>query len=256
MARRAKKEQEGVSLFPFLSILACVIGVLTLMITAVALGQMDKPEGKKAEQYENYKKIKEQIEEDKEKMELLKQFLSSADIIQNAKSELQKLKSKKEQAQSDKNLSIKLLAEASQLRKRYEELEPEYKTLQEQINKLQAEMKRRKTPPEEARLIVRPGGSGVNMFPTFVECTQSGIVILEGKEPRRIRRADLAKDEGFLALLKKISETKNHTIIFLVRDDAVGTYNTARSVARNNYCPNGKLPLVGHGHIDLSVFGD
>ena len=38
MARRAKKKQE-VSLFPFLDILACVIGNLILIITAVVLEQ-------------------------------------------------------------------------------------------------------------------------------------------------------------------------------------------------------------------------
>ena len=40
MARRRKKSIT-VSLFPFMSILACVIGTLTLMLTAMALGQMD-----------------------------------------------------------------------------------------------------------------------------------------------------------------------------------------------------------------------
>ena len=36
MARRKKRGIE-ISLFPFLSILACVIGVLTLMITGIVL---------------------------------------------------------------------------------------------------------------------------------------------------------------------------------------------------------------------------
>ena len=40
MARREKKKQE-VSLFPFLDILACVIGNLILIITAVVLEQVD-----------------------------------------------------------------------------------------------------------------------------------------------------------------------------------------------------------------------
>ena len=40
MARRQKKKQE-VSLFPFLDILACVIGNLILIITAVVLESVD-----------------------------------------------------------------------------------------------------------------------------------------------------------------------------------------------------------------------
>ena len=40
MARRQKKKQE-ISLFPFLDILACVIGNLILIITAVVLESVD-----------------------------------------------------------------------------------------------------------------------------------------------------------------------------------------------------------------------
>ena len=39
MAKKRKKNDLQVSLFPFLSILACVLGILTLMITAVVLSQ-------------------------------------------------------------------------------------------------------------------------------------------------------------------------------------------------------------------------
>jgi hypothetical protein len=44
MGRRRKEKGAAVSLFPFLSILACVIGVLTLIISALAVAQMDTPE--------------------------------------------------------------------------------------------------------------------------------------------------------------------------------------------------------------------
>ena len=42
MGRRKKRGDPSVTLFPFLSVLACVIGVLTLMITALAIGQMQE----------------------------------------------------------------------------------------------------------------------------------------------------------------------------------------------------------------------
>ena len=39
--KRKKKNDLQVSLFPFLSILACVLGILTLMITAIVIAQID-----------------------------------------------------------------------------------------------------------------------------------------------------------------------------------------------------------------------
>jgi Na+-transporting methylmalonyl-CoA/oxaloacetate decarboxylase gamma subunit len=38
---KKKKADLQISLFPFLSILACVIGILTLMITAIVIAQID-----------------------------------------------------------------------------------------------------------------------------------------------------------------------------------------------------------------------
>ena len=40
MARRRRSEEVSISLFPFLSILACVIGVLTLVIMSLSLSQI------------------------------------------------------------------------------------------------------------------------------------------------------------------------------------------------------------------------
>ena len=48
MVRRPQVEDDDVSLFPFLSIIAAVIGVLTLMIAAVTLGQMNQDDVKDA----------------------------------------------------------------------------------------------------------------------------------------------------------------------------------------------------------------
>ena len=48
MVRRPPIEEDDVSLFPFLSIIAAVIGVLTLMIAAVPLGRMNQGDVKEA----------------------------------------------------------------------------------------------------------------------------------------------------------------------------------------------------------------
>ena len=52
MGRRQESGDNDVSLFPFLSILACIIGVLTLMISTLALSQMDTEAVVAAEAYE------------------------------------------------------------------------------------------------------------------------------------------------------------------------------------------------------------
>jgi len=153
-----------------------------------------------------------------------------------------------------------ILAESNRLRLRLGELEPMPKKLQGDIEELKKEVKKRNAGPEEAIVQIRPGGSGVDLAPTFVECTTTGLLVHEGKTPSRILASDLAKDDGeFRKLLDRVAGTPKGQIIFLVRPDAVGTYNAARDVARTHYgphgyCKNGKLPVPSQGNIDLSVF--
>ena len=256
MAKRRRKEEQVVSLFPFLSILACLIGVLTLMITALALGQMDQGVIQRAK---DYQAVKAKIEEDKKETVDVKDLVAKADAIREqikrALDELKRLQAQKKQVENKDDANIKLLAESNRLRNRIEELQPELKKLQKLLKKLQEELRQRKDRPTESEVHIQPGGSGVNLTPHFVECTPQGIVIHEGAEPTSVRRADLRNSQLFKKLLEQVAaKAKTDRIVFLLRSDGVASYNTARSVARIERAPNGKLAVVGQGKIDLSLF--
>lgn len=257
MARRPK-EKLAVSLFPFLSILACVIGTLTLMITALALGQMDNDTMANAEKYQ---KVQDELEKVNEAIERLKREIARIEgqadnllkQLADARMKLDQLKEEKKEPLEEEDVEIPDF-DPAKAEKRLETLQDELEQLEEVKKELLAELKKRKQPPEEAEVIIQPSGSGVDLKPTFVECTSSGIVIYEGAEPQRVRRADLASDETFLDLLKRVAAAPKATVIFLVREDALGTYYAARNVAYQNGARNGKLPVIGQGKIDLSLF--
>lgn len=262
MARR-QKSQVTISLFPFLSILACVIGTLTLLITAMALGQMDNDTVISAEKYQ---KVIDQIRKDYEaSLELRKKLdeieAKAGDLLKklaDARVKLDELLSLKAALLARQNESKPddeiLVFDPLQAQKRLKELESEIQQQEEAKEKLMAEIKRRKEPPKEAEVMIQPSGSGTDLDPTFVECTPAGIAIYDGPDAHRVRRADLGTDETFLALLERIAGAEKKTIIFLVRDDGLGTYYAARDVANLNGARNGKLPVIGHGKLDLSLF--
>ncbi len=64
----------------------------------------------------------------------------------------------------------------------------------------------------------------------------------------------MAADEAFVALLDRIARQPKGIVIFLVREDALDTYFAAHDIARTHYARAGKLPVIGQGRIDLSVF--
>jgi len=267
MARRRKKggANESVSLFPFLSVLACVIGSLTLMIAAVALGQMDT--GAVADAFDLERLLAEE-KRDQESIADLQQKLAKVekeasdeaakqkDLLARAQTYLQDLEKQLAEARRDEDQPQEQVAtvDLAAHKKRMEEMQAEIKTRGDEIKQLQTELAARKKTPEEAQVRIRPGGSGVGLEPTFIECNGSGIVIYEGEEPQRVRRADLKTDEAYLSLLEKIAKQPKHTIVFLLRKNGIGTYHTAREVAWSRGAKNGKLPVPTDGKIDLSMF--
>ncbi|OHB83172.1 MAG: hypothetical protein A2V98_16020 [Planctomycetes bacterium RBG_16_64_12] len=267
MGRRKGNEGDAVSLFPFMSILVCLIGSLTLMITIQMSGQANSEQSQEEiERYRKYTELKAVMEQDQAELESLKRLLAQAEKaheeIRLAAQEAALLE-KKQQDELQRVGAAgfdKLLAESARLRNRLTEIEADLPKLQKTVEELEKEIQRRKAGPEEAVVQIRPGGSGLDIVPTFVECTAGSVVVLEGKEPLRIRTADLNKEGGdFHKLLDRVAGTPKGQIILLVRPDAVGTFNVARDVARthfgpNGYCKTGKLPVPTQGKIDLNVF--
>jgi len=264
MPRRRSRNKVTVSLFPFLSILACVIGTLTLMIAALALGQMDTDAMAGVEEYEQ---VKAKLEADRKAVEQLQRDFAQRNTsvddadkqLVQAEVALTQLRRQKQEAAAalEKPPEVKPnlpAVDAAAHQRLLKELETELREQEERKKKLLAELQQRKKPPAEAEVVVRPGGSGVDLDPTFVECTAGGVVIHEGKTPPFVRRADLASDPKFVELLQRVAKQPKATVIFLIRDDGLGTYYAARDQARARYARNGKLPVIGHGKLDLSLF--
>ena len=81
MARRKKDAGGAVSLFPFLSILVCVIGCLTMIIVVVQLMAMNRVEGREPEE----------VERAKDYIELEKEQIEQGEDIEKRRADLEKL---------------------------------------------------------------------------------------------------------------------------------------------------------------------
>ncbi|MFW6059475.1 MAG: hypothetical protein ACODAQ_04805, partial [Phycisphaeraceae bacterium] len=94
MARRKKNTLE-IEMFPFLSVLVCVIGVLTLMIAAIAMAQMDSDAVEAIEEAEQHQRNLEQIEAYEDQQQELRALIVQAEAIANqleqARRELERL---------------------------------------------------------------------------------------------------------------------------------------------------------------------
>jgi hypothetical protein len=263
MARRPRDNDDDVSLFPFLSIIACVIGVLTMMISTLALAQMDTKDVAVIEAHENVSREVKNAETQ----------VAGLQSILDEKLGPDAARIRAEKAASDKELA-ELVAEFEKIKKELEEqkkvkvvipkldpaqretvasMQTQLADLTEQLAVLKKDLADRKE-ASESKVSILPGGSGVNFNPHFVECSADSIVLHSMNPPKRIRAASMVTDKDFLALLGRVANGPNDSMVFLLRSDALGTYYAARKICNDRNIRNGKLPVVGAGRIDLSGF--
>jgi hypothetical protein len=272
MAKARTRSDPEISLFPFLSILVCLIGALVLLIVILTMVQSMMGDGRSLEEVvrareaeklrkelavtskeveawkaesEAAKKIIKDIEEKKERFVLLRRRLSvSAE---------EKQKQDQQLADLQKQLENALM--------QLEQMQKEQPAIKAAIEKLKAEIAARKVNINaKPKVIVQQTGSGAAGADTklyFVECNAAGIVIhREDAEPVRITSGSIGTDAGYDAFLKEVAADPKSMLLFLLREDGLGSYNRAAGWADSKFANlrTGKLPLPGQGEVDLSQF--
>jgi hypothetical protein len=271
MARRQKKKQE-VSLFPFLDILACVIGNLILIITAVVLESVDSD--KLAEQFAN-EAVQQQTEQNlqairelEESLKKLKQdSISSDSRIQKAQQQLVEAERQQREAQG------RLLEVPPPPPPPDDEDTGEIKKRELEIQEIIAEMKRieakiadkKKKPDQTISVLYENKGRGGVRRPFFVEITKNDLVLLpnaldyknlfDSEDPIKIPVAKAGSDKSFTKMmdyvLTHLGKTgllrrKRDTIItFLIRPEGVDSYRLAKKVVDQYEKKNENRLVVG-----------
>lgn len=255
-----------------MSILACLIGILTLMISVMMQAQQAEQEekaGKTKEERERalenleLKKKIELAEQEKEKKEeKIKKEKSSVAALQHLKDrtialsmKLEDLKKAENPEESDAALQ-KLI---ENMIKEIAALKKEQPPLDKRLKELQAELKSRKEAPKPKETVkIRPRGLGQrgarNLF--FVECNSTGVVLYtDGQPGKPISTAAIPTSEPFNDFLEKVKKTRDSMVLFLVRKSGKTSYDWAAGIAETKYdLIHGKLPMPNDGKIDLSAF--
>lgn len=269
MAKRRNNSGDAVSLFPFMSILACLIGILTLMISVSMQVKQQETEGR--------------TEEEKalalENRDLKKQAATISETIRKAEEKLKKDNSASAQLAELKDRRIVLREKLDELSKA-DDPEKTDAALQKTIEMLRAEivslkrdrpplLKRqeelekeiaaRQNPPEKVESVqVRPSGSGVRMAARifFVECNSTGLVLIgEGNGETAVATGAIANSTAYASFLEDVKRTRDSMVLFLIRKEGASSYAWAAGIAENKFeVRTGKIPIPNNGKIDLSLF--
>jgi hypothetical protein len=274
MAKRRGSSGDEVSLFPFLSILACLIGALVAIIVVLVVAQTEKMEGRTPEDIQmaqevlNIKKELEKRDEQKanldEKVAALKKIQEEVEDLKVRFAKLRKLlDSSKEVKQQNMEISQQLQKELDDLLLEMDGLKRQQELSKKEIALLMAELEKRKIPEDKKPppVQVQPSGSGMGEETKvyFVEASSGSLKVLKpwGDEDYRLSAQPdvVVGDHAYNHFLLELQKDKNSLILFLVRDDGYGAYNNGAGRAESDYGIRvGKLPIPGRGDLQLDLF--
>ncbi len=278
VAKKRSSSSTEISLFPFLSILACLIGALIMIIVVLCVAQTQQSDGRTKEELEQAREYQEMLakkkEQDKTQIDL-KEKIAKLEKVKTESVEkeqrlakLRKLLSSSADIQKmNKELSQNLIKELDNLLLEIEGLTKQDAELKKEIETLMAELKARQAPLEKVipPVVVQPSGSGLAQGTKlyFVEATAGKLTIFWDLEKKTVVSATdevIAADVAYNHLLKEILKIPQSKIIFLLRDDGMGAFNKAAGWAQATYNYRvdqvGKLLLPGRGAVDLKMFRD
>jgi len=253
--RPRKRTRLAVSLFPFLSVLACVIGTLVLLITATATSQVAAG-GLDIERYEN---LEREIDENRRRLAELSGLESE---IEELTASLEETRARARELEREGAAAREALTRHEPLRAALREDETRLRELEGELAPLtEAAEARAKAAAEQrkrlsnARIRLRSSGSGYGLDPHFVECRPEGIVYYEGLErrPVAVPTHHVGASAGYRRFLRAAVYRTNASVIFLIREGGVDACTWAKRVARQHHLRSGQLPLIGDGPIDFSA---
>jgi hypothetical protein len=263
--RRRKGKGLEVSLFPFLSVLACVIGALTLILTSMAVSHVGSSALAGVRLGEELGRMQSALLEAREELD---ETQSELDTLQARDATQDELHAKLMGLGLSPEISLEELeklvderqraSEAARLRARRAKLEAQRRTQAEQIEGLRADVDARADARRNLGMRIAPSGVGPVYRPYFAECTSRYVEVHTTKSDftYRVPREDVLRGEAFQRFLRRIRVLRNTKLVFLVRPDGIETFKLASEAAQRLDVPFAKLPLPGDGELDFSAFDD
>jgi hypothetical protein len=254
VARRQAREQSS-SLFPFLSVLACVIGTLTLLIASLAIGQVaESLLDSRDDPAES-----EHLEAERAELRELQEGFDSAEHVAEelaaAKAELRARGVDPSQSEEERRRAVQVRKSAAQLATLIRRLEREDSQLQGNVRGVEIELVEERPRGDTRPIRILPHGSAPPLRPFFVECRADGVRIYDRNltDSFYLSRGSLDDVARFRGFLQRARAVREGTVIFLIRPDGTGTYEWAARQTGKLLVRHAKLPLPTQGTLEFGL---
>jgi hypothetical protein len=247
-----------VSLFPFMSILACTIGALMFLLVTLALSRVEAT-GVLSESLVDSARTAATIEDERVEVARLEKKAEELERIRDALAALDRELTEKRLGAGISLVGIRDLLErrtqSTSLADEIAALESERERIRRARGEIETSIDVLESRRETLPILIDPTGLSRRQIPYFVECDAGGATAYRVQDGFEyfVPRGDLSTAGDFGRYLRRIRALPNALLVLLVREDGIATANQVERIAKNAGIRSAQLPLPGKGELDFSL---
>lgn len=246
----ASRGEPKVSLFPFMSVLACTIGALMLLLVAMSLASVAASDAS----IRANAATKEYIETDHEAIE--REQLARAEALWF---EVDAALADRGLAPGISHSSIERELDRERQREvlvsRLGEIEDKKRLLVDERDSIETTISVLESRRETLPILIDSTGLSRHLEPFFVECDAGGATAYRASDDFRyfVPKDELSTSGDFGRYLRRVRVYPGALLVLLVRPDGIATMTRTEEIAHAAGIRVARLPLPGNGDLDWSL---
>lgn len=248
----ASRGEPKISLFPFMSVLACTIGVLIMLLVAMSLAAV----GASDASMRAYAETKELVETDREAIAQERLLLDRAEALwSEIDAVLEELGLSSGLSSSSIERELERARSRTVLAARLAEIEEEERRLVEDGDSIETTIAVLESRRETLPILIDSTGLSRHLEPFFIECDSGGATAYRASDDFRyfVPKEELSTSGDFGRYLRRVRAYPGALLVLLVRRDGIATMNRVQQVATAAGIRVARLPLPGEGELDWSL---
>lgn len=248
----ARRDRVQISLFPFMSVLACTIGALIVVLAVISLAAVGASGAAAPSTGED---------ERPDPVAQARRLAASAALAEAEalwrRVDREAAARGLEQGMSAASLLARLEGRRSRLERarELEALADQRARVQEEREEIETTIDVLESRRETLPILIDPTGLSRALEPFFVECDAEGVTAYRARDDLQyfIPREELEASVDFARYLRRVRAIPGSLLVLLIRPDGLATAAEARALARAQGVRVARLPLPGSGALDWSL---
>ncbi len=240
------------SLFPFMSVLACTIGSLVVLLAVMSLSAVgvsgaaqeaaDESLAQRAADRLHFEHSRATLDE----AEALWREVDEALVARGLEAGLGPV---------DLVRAVEREKVRGDAARRMSDLAAQLEAIDEERESIEATIEVLESRRETLPILIDPTGLSPTRKPFFVECDAGGVTAYRASDDFRyfVPREELSAGGDFGRYLRRVRAVPGALLVLLVRPDGVRTLSLVESIVRGAGMDVARLPLPGKGELDWSL---